>query len=501
MATTWYYYANGQKHGAVSGGQLKWLAKSGKITPETLVENEEGKSVLAGKVKGLTFVEAVPSDEPATFSFPCPNCKNTLQAKTRSAGKTKECPTCGESFMVPTAVVPPSPIETESYGLASPPPEPSPFTTSMPETVSAPVAAPIETENPFTASMPVVAKPTVLPSTASPSAATKPADNPFTATMPMPTSPFTTSELVESPNSWMAFTSLVLGTLGLGLAGYNTYRTFVWIHYVRFVSDIPDLSDSFPIVPIDFSIFIPSLCWIAIILGVIMGHRGLKTNNQKFAKPGLFLCGIAFLVSPGIFLYYSAYESLSLIVLILGVFWGHRGLKTSKKKIAKIGLLACWIVCWIMCLQYMLWLSFDLMPATPGGGSSGGGSRVASDAGGGGNRIETALDRSMAILQQSSDIQTEFVFNMRSPETMRNAARRFNNLDISSLPAGFQFTHRRLGSAMTALADASIEVERTSNLPRTEHIRALDRRQRAHDNFMAALNEYSLAFERRDWMR
>ena len=136
-----------------------------------------------------------------------------------------------------------------------------------------------------------------------------------------------------------------------------------------------------------------------------------------------------------------------------------------------------------------------------GGGSSGGGSRVASDAGGGGNRIETALDRSMAILQQSSDIQTEFVFNMRSPETMRNAARRFNNLDISSLPAGFQFTHRRLGSAMTALADASIEVERTSNLPRTEHIRALDRRQRAHDNFMAALNEYSLAFERRDWMR
>jgi len=56
--STWYYYdKNGQKQGPVSGGQLKGLAKAGRITPETTIENEEGKTALARKVKGLTFGE------------------------------------------------------------------------------------------------------------------------------------------------------------------------------------------------------------------------------------------------------------------------------------------------------------------------------------------------------------------------------------------------------------------------------------------------------------
>ena len=57
--STWYYYDNdGHKQGPVTGGQLKWLAKNGKITPGTMVEPEEGKAAPARKVKGLTFVEA-----------------------------------------------------------------------------------------------------------------------------------------------------------------------------------------------------------------------------------------------------------------------------------------------------------------------------------------------------------------------------------------------------------------------------------------------------------
>jgi hypothetical protein len=59
----WYYYDNeGQKQGPYSGGQLKWLAKNGKVTPTTTVEPEGKKSVLAEKIKGLTFLGAAPSE-------------------------------------------------------------------------------------------------------------------------------------------------------------------------------------------------------------------------------------------------------------------------------------------------------------------------------------------------------------------------------------------------------------------------------------------------------
>ena len=57
--STWYYYDNdGNKQGPVSGGQLKGLAKTGKITPGTMVENIAGKAAPARKMKGLTFVSA-----------------------------------------------------------------------------------------------------------------------------------------------------------------------------------------------------------------------------------------------------------------------------------------------------------------------------------------------------------------------------------------------------------------------------------------------------------
>jgi len=122
MANWFYYNERGEKV-AVSGGRLKGLAKAGLITPETIVETEDGKTAPARKVKGLTFVTSTP------------------------------------------------PIESEIYGVSQPkpPPEPSPFTSSPPESTRTPIAAPAAMSNPFTATM---------------SVATKPADNPFTATMP-----------------------------------------------------------------------------------------------------------------------------------------------------------------------------------------------------------------------------------------------------------------------------------------------------------------------------
>jgi len=58
MANWFYYDIDGQKQGPYNGGQLKWLAKNGKITPDTVVETEEGKTAPARKVKGLTFIAA-----------------------------------------------------------------------------------------------------------------------------------------------------------------------------------------------------------------------------------------------------------------------------------------------------------------------------------------------------------------------------------------------------------------------------------------------------------
>jgi hypothetical protein len=172
--STWYYYDEQGEKIAVSSGKLKGLAKAGLITPETIVETEGGKSAPARKVKGLTFgtLDAMPSEtappEPATFTFSCPNCNSTLQAKKRSAGTTKQCPTCGNAITVPAIVASLQPVETEIYGLALPPKlsyEPSSFPDFALE-VNTFVAATLETDSLFTAPMPTW-------------------DNPFTAVMPL----------------------------------------------------------------------------------------------------------------------------------------------------------------------------------------------------------------------------------------------------------------------------------------------------------------------------
>jgi len=109
--SNWYYYNEKGEKIAATGGQLKGLAKAGLITPETIIENEEGKSAPAGKVKGLTF---------------------SAQADTAS-----------KSTIIPSD-------SNEVYGLAAPPSPANPFTASMPETIDTPVAAPEKPTNPFT---------------------------------------------------------------------------------------------------------------------------------------------------------------------------------------------------------------------------------------------------------------------------------------------------------------------------------------------------------------
>ena len=62
----WYYTNEKDERVCVTGGQLKGLAKAGLITPETIVETADGKTAPARKVKGLTFLTALPTDSPSS---------------------------------------------------------------------------------------------------------------------------------------------------------------------------------------------------------------------------------------------------------------------------------------------------------------------------------------------------------------------------------------------------------------------------------------------------
>jgi hypothetical protein len=156
--STWYYTNEKGERVCVTGGQLKGLAKTGLITPDTIVETENGKTARAGKVKGLTFLTATP-------------------------------------------LVPTPPVESEIYGLASPPT--SPFTASVPEETQ-PSADPQVDKEAFAAlaalvANPVVENPFTVPASEAPNPFTQipsmenmtAVDNPFAAPMPKSANPFT----------------------------------------------------------------------------------------------------------------------------------------------------------------------------------------------------------------------------------------------------------------------------------------------------------------------
>jgi len=71
--SAWYYYDNsGTKHGPVTGRQLKWLAKNGKITPGTMVKAGDGRKFLARKIQNIEFVATTPFAAIAQTETPLP---------------------------------------------------------------------------------------------------------------------------------------------------------------------------------------------------------------------------------------------------------------------------------------------------------------------------------------------------------------------------------------------------------------------------------------------
>jgi hypothetical protein len=64
-----YYDADGQKQGPISGSYLQQLASQGTITPQTIIENEQGRSAKAERVRGLVFPQPIPPVEEEKVIF------------------------------------------------------------------------------------------------------------------------------------------------------------------------------------------------------------------------------------------------------------------------------------------------------------------------------------------------------------------------------------------------------------------------------------------------
>ncbi|GHT16689.1 hypothetical protein FACS1894189_1000 [Planctomycetales bacterium] len=69
MANWYYYNASGEKVGPVRGRDLTALVKDGTVTPDTIIESEDGRQVPASQVQGLTFVPATAVPAPAQFWY------------------------------------------------------------------------------------------------------------------------------------------------------------------------------------------------------------------------------------------------------------------------------------------------------------------------------------------------------------------------------------------------------------------------------------------------
>jgi len=128
---TWYYYNEKGTKIEVSGGKLKGLAKAGLITPDTIVETEDGKTARAGKVRGLTFITPPPQSE--TGLLP----SNEVAITT--------------------------PDTAEIYSLVPPPKPPSTFTTPAPAETESIAPNPSVVKNPFTIPVPTTTSSFVAP--------------------------------------------------------------------------------------------------------------------------------------------------------------------------------------------------------------------------------------------------------------------------------------------------------------------------------------------------
>jgi len=89
----WYFYDNyGYKIGPIRGRELTKLAEQGTITPNTRVEDENGRAALAKNVTGLSFPGTVQS-EPNPFADAPPVTDNPFVSPSPFVPPMQEVPT------------------------------------------------------------------------------------------------------------------------------------------------------------------------------------------------------------------------------------------------------------------------------------------------------------------------------------------------------------------------------------------------------------------------
>jgi len=102
--TNYYFYtdANSQKQGPVTADSLILFAQQGTITPDTIVEDEKGKSVPAKQCKGLIFPETVQSNSiPPEPETTLPESESTESHQDVTGQPTALQPPVAEETAVP----------------------------------------------------------------------------------------------------------------------------------------------------------------------------------------------------------------------------------------------------------------------------------------------------------------------------------------------------------------------------------------------------------------
>ena len=126
MATWYYYDENGERLGPIKGREVKQLVREGTITRETMLEDVEGRVIVAGDAPNLPFTGTMQPDVEETYGMVAP--------PPRPQRSTVE--------LTPPVELPPSV-------------EPSPFTTAPLAGDNPFVGAPVISGNPFAATPPV----------------------------------------------------------------------------------------------------------------------------------------------------------------------------------------------------------------------------------------------------------------------------------------------------------------------------------------------------------
>jgi uncharacterized membrane protein len=112
--SNWHYYSESGEKIGVTGKELRGLARTGRVTPDTFVEDPNGRTGLATNVKGLMFGETVQS-ETYDVKLPEPEPLSSIVAPPAEANPfTDPIPVEPNPFTATYSLVAP-PLRSEQY--------------------------------------------------------------------------------------------------------------------------------------------------------------------------------------------------------------------------------------------------------------------------------------------------------------------------------------------------------------------------------------------------